>query len=337
MKRSIMGLIYFIQGMRSAGINIDERLQKIGINVEQLDPQALIHRRLEWKIQQYISEEYDVLVGIEIGKQYSLSGYGSFLMLLLTAKDVQSALEQAILFQMLTYLFAELDRQIDQQNFILIYRPVQGYEQDLRTHAEVAGTYKFIQDIYKILGLPQLSIQVNLSFHPPVNEQQLAQYQHYYGRNVSFGHRETTFLCDSILLKQPLSTADTVMHDVYKKRCLEDIAKLQVEDIHHNNLIVQLKDYLQLQTGKIPHLKDISLALNLPERTLRHQLALQQTSFQKIKDEILKQRTIVLLSDQKMTIEQIADVLGYAETAAFNHAFKRWFGGISPKQYQKRM
>ena len=34
------------------------------------------------------------------------------------------------------------------------------------------------------------------------------------------------------------------------------------------------------------------------------------------------------------SIEMIAELLGYSEPAAFNHAFKRWFGQ-SPRQYTK--
>ena len=36
-----------------------------------------------------------------------------------------------------------------------------------------------------------------------------------------------------------------------------------------------------------------------------------------------------------LTVEQVARRLGYAETAAFNHAFSRWFG-VAPNEYRSR-
>jgi AraC-like DNA-binding protein len=42
-----------------------------------------------------------------------------------------------------------------------------------------------------------------------------------------------------------------------------------------------------------------------------------------------------LLSHVGLTVEQVARRLGYAETAAFNHAFARWYG-LAPNEYRRR-
>ena len=50
MKRSVLGLMYLIQGMRKAGVAVDQKLQSIGLRVESLDPNAIIHPALEWDL-----------------------------------------------------------------------------------------------------------------------------------------------------------------------------------------------------------------------------------------------------------------------------------------------
>jgi len=40
-----------------------------------------------------------------------------------------------------------------------------------------------------------------------------------------------------------------------------------------------------------------------------------------------------LVARTALTVEQIADSLGYAETASFTHAFKRWTGR-SPREFR---
>lgn len=334
MQRSVMGLIYLIQGMQSAGIDLSDKLHQIGIHPHALDPQGYIQRDLEWKIQNHLTQGYDPHFGIFIGQQYSLSGYGPYLMLLLTSSTVKNAVDEAIYFQQLTYLFGQLEIQIDEKYLYLKYRPVKGYEHSLRTYAEIAGTYKFIKDIYKMLGLQDVEIKVKLAFPYPSEGSNLEQCKLFYGLNAQFDSNETVFACDFSILNQTLSTSDSVMHAVYKKRCEEEIELLGHQTQHEADLVFKIKNFLQLQNGVIPKINDIAIALSLPERTLRHRLSLQNTNFKIIKDDFLKQRAERLLMDQDLTIEEIAVVLGYSEASAFNHAFKRWFG-ISPKQYSK--
>jgi AraC-like DNA-binding protein len=42
---------------------------------------------------------------------------------------------------------------------------------------------------------------------------------------------------------------------------------------------------------------------------------------------------IELLSQVGLTVEQVARRLGYAETAAFDNAFSRWYG--APNEYRR--
>ncbi len=334
MKRSIMGLMYLIQGMQSVGVDVYARLKEIGIDSQQLNPQALIHRELEWHIQQHIGQDLDPFLGLLIGQQYALAGYGPFLMFLMTAKSVDEAFREGIQYDRLTYVFGKLSYCVEQNRLGLIYQPVnlKNLDFQLRTNAEISGTYRFIRDIYQMMGLPVMDIQVELPISIPEDQEQLIAYQMYYGANVQFGFEQARFWVDASILRHQLATADPIMHEVYRQRCDEEVARMSEKSDEQSDLIVQIQDYLLLQSESIPSLSAIAKALHIPERTLRHQLSLQQTSFQKIREQVLQQRAKQLLLEHKYTIEEIAIVLGYAETASFNHAFKRWYG-ISPKQF----
>ena len=100
------------------------------------------------------------------------------------------------------------------------------------------------------------------------------------------------------------------------------------------SLIQRVQDYLELQTGAMPSMAETAQALNLPERTLRHQLQQLNTSYKQIREDIIKDKALRLMEYKEYSIEMIAELLGYSEPAAFNHAFKRWFGQ-SPRQYTK--
>lgn len=104
MKRSILSLIYLIQGMRKAGIDVDQKLQTIGLRVDALDPSSIIHPSLEYDVLRVVGEGIEPLRGLFLGQHYALAGYGPLLMLLVTSPTVRHALNEGIRFQQLTHL-----------------------------------------------------------------------------------------------------------------------------------------------------------------------------------------------------------------------------------------
>ena len=58
-------------------------------------------------------------------------------------------------------------------------------------------------------------------------------------------------------------------------------------------------------------------------------------AFARLTNDVRATLATELLSQVGLTVEQVARRLGYAETAAFNHAFSRWFG-IAPNEYRRR-
>jgi AraC-like DNA-binding protein len=70
-------------------------------------------------------------------------------------------------------------------------------------------------------------------------------------------------------------------------------------------------------------------------RSLTRQLAKEGTTFGEIQERLRQRLAFRYLADDRMSIQQIAWLLGYAEPGAFSHAFKRWTG-TSPKQARKQ-
>lgn len=338
MKRSMMGLMYLIQGMQAVGVDVEQRLEQIGIRMSQLDPQAVIHRDLELRIQQHLTQNVPPFLGLAIGQHYTLAGYGPFLMLLMTAKNVAAAFEIAMYYQRLTYIFGRLSFLHREGRVVLIYHPIDTPDKSalLRLNAELSGTFRFIRDIYQMSGLPDYAIQVTLPIEKPQCEDEQRAYYDYYGAAVRFSHTQAEFCIDEDILTYSLASADEIMHRVYRQRCDEELLRLGSGSIKTDDLVVKVIDYLSLQKEVIPSLANLALTLNMPERTLRHQLNIQNTSFQKIRAEVLQQKAMQLLEDEQYTIEEVGQLLGYAETAAFNHAFKRWFAQ-TPTQFRQQI
>jgi AraC-like DNA-binding protein len=71
----------------------------------------------------------------------------------------------------------------------------------------------------------------------------------------------------------------------------------------------------------------------MSSRTLRRRLDEEGTSFRSLLEEVRQALAEELLATGGLSLEEIAERLGYGEVSNFIHAFKRW-KGVPPRQYR---
>ena len=76
----------------------------------------------------------------------------------------------------------------------------------------------------------------------------------------------------------------------------------------------------------MPDMATVAAERHVTERTLRRQLADEGVGFRSLVAEIREALATELLGGTGLTVEQTAHRLGYADPAAFVHAFRRWTG-----------
>lgn len=80
--------------------------------------------------------------------------------------------------------------------------------------------------------------------------------------------------------------------------------------------------------------EDAAAALFISKRTLARRLEQEGNSYQQIRDKVLSQQASSYLQHSQMSVEAIASLLNYYDSANFRRAFKRWFS-VSPSQYRQ--
>jgi AraC-like DNA-binding protein len=83
-----------------------------------------------------------------------------------------------------------------------------------------------------------------------------------------------------------------------------------------------------------PTLEEIARRMNTSPRTLIRRLRAAGTTFQVEIDAIRQQRAMEMLQRVSVPVSSIAETLGFADSAGFAKAFKRWTG-VSPSNYRK--
>ena len=103
------------------------------------------------------------------------------------------------------------------------------------------------------------------------------------------------------------------------------------------DFVAQVKAELLNRIGsRDASLEEIAHSLNLSRSTLERRLSAQDTSFRKVKDEIVHQLATKALDDTNARISAIARQLGYEQLSSFSRAFTRLSGGLTPLKYRKR-
>lgn len=75
-----------------------------------------------------------------------------------------------------------------------------------------------------------------------------------------------------------------------------------------------------------PSAGGVAAALGVSERTLRRRLDAEGTGFQALLDQVRMSLAGRLLATGSLSVDEVARRLGYAESASFIHAHRRWLG-----------
>jgi AraC-like DNA-binding protein len=85
---------------------------------------------------------------------------------------------------------------------------------------------------------------------------------------------------------------------------------------------------------RYPRIDWVASKLGMTRRSLQRRLAEKGTTFNRLSEELLRDRAKALLTQAGESITDIALNLGYTDTAHFTRAFKRWTG-VSPSAYRR--
>ncbi len=149
--------------------------------------------------------------------------------------------------------------------------------------------------------------------------------------HVEFDRERSVVRVPRGMLDEPLPQADP--HTLAD--CVAQCEQVLERRRRRHGMSARVRSELLSAPGEMPVLDAVAASLHLHPRTLRRRLAEEGTSFRALTNDVRATLAAELLSQVGLTVEQVARRLGYAETAAFNHAFSRWFG-LAPNEFRRR-
>jgi AraC-like DNA-binding protein len=159
----------------------------------------------------------------------------------------------------------------------------------------------------------------------------IAEYQAVFGCPIRFEQACSALLVPMEYLAVPLRQADANLLRTLEEHALTLMASLDDDEPLPRRVKNALR--LLLKDG-LPRKERVAEKFHMTVRTLQRHLQQAGTSYQQILDELRQELAEHYLLRSELTIQDIANYLGFTESRSFHRSFKAWTGQ-TPGEYRE--
>ena len=320
-----------IKAMEAMGFDARDCLAGTGIKPEDLlapDPQLEFSFEQEFRFHRNLLQlTGDPLLGLKLGKAYTIQTYGLFGYAFMSAPTLRQAMTIVSKYGPLTFTLFRVDfietategilrfsRQLDIPADLLCYyvdrdvaAALTGVEPDKTIHVRPTG----------------IALAHN-------GQGQQRSYERFFGCPISFNAPRSELQVDISILDAPMPLQDAETSAICQQQCQLLLARMSKS----SGFIERVRQCIVARPGEFPDIETIAKKLNMTTRTLRRRLSDEDSSYQQILGDVRYQLAREYLATSALPIEEIAAMLGYSSPGNFTHAFKRW-NGEPPRAYRQ--
>jgi AraC-like DNA-binding protein len=291
--RAARGVVLLVEHARGRGLSDDLVLAGSGLTASDLLVATEVTAAQELRVVRNLRARLGE-VGTEVGRRYRASTFGVLGYALLASRTVHEAMNVALRFLDLSNTFAIPRAELDGPRVRIVVDGT-GLPADVRRFLVERDTAAIRAVLAELAGL---SISATRSGDV----------------------RVLTF--DVADLARPLSHSDPAALETSEAVCLEVVGRRR----ERTGIAGQVRVLVTQQlTGGAP-MAAVADRLGVSERTLRRRLAADGTSYQRLLDEVRASLADELIGTGRLSVEEIAVRLGYAEASSFIAAHRRWTG-----------
>jgi len=149
------------------------------------------------------------------------------------------------------------------------------------------------------------------------------KYSEFFNCEVLFNQPANQLVINGESLKQPCLTSCQSLHLQLKRKADNELASVQLGLSFTEKVARVITPLLNVST---PSLEQVAEQLNIAPWTIRRNLINEGSSFQKVLNDTRCDLAISYVTSTTLSVGEIAYLLGFGSSAAFQHAFKRWTG-----------
>ena len=317
-----------IEAARRVGIGADALLRGTGLCDEQLrEPGARItYRAFLTLYRNLMAHRLPPDFGFMQGA-FSIASYGMLGYAMMSCANLEQAIRIALKYYRTAGPILDLSFEFDDAGLAITARNVLDLDSRTLTLATEELFTPFPLLLEMLVGMRVNPQRVELAYPAPAHR---ALYERAFSSPVEFDCAESRFVLGADALALPLIQADAESALVFERSCRELLQEIE----RHESLSNELRQLLLKSPGNLPDAATAAARMRLGERTLRRRLADEGTTFQSILDEVRCRIATDYLTTTHLSMQEIAELLGFSEATNFRRAFLRWTRR-SPTSYRK--
>lgn len=259
----------------------------------------------------------DPLLGLHVGQRIRLAHMGVLGYVLLNCETLGAAIERMLRYHRLVNDHTQMKQSSVGHAAVLSWDGVDGRPGALFDEMGITALVHFARDIS---SKPLTFIEVCFINPPPTDKR---PYERFFGCPVRFSERTTRVVFAPSVLELPLRQPDPLLRQV-----LEEQVERLLEGLPRRASLEEAvrRVVMRLALDGEPSLQHVADELQLSTRVLYRRLASEHLNFRKLRDQALQSLAEQHLADARLSLSEVALLLGYSEQSAFTRAFKRWTG-----------
>lgn len=305
--------------LKFTGLTVDQLMRDDSLISDHQQIQIL-HNSLELSTSEYF--------GLSLGQRLTPSTHGAMGLLINSSPNLMTVLNALETFLPTRMSLIRLEVHTDKKwtNCLIFFEKTLGNAVHRLLSESVAVI--FSEFAKSILGHPLTDAVIQFSHAVPNYH---SRYEDYLACEYRFGQLQLSIQLPTELCLIANASAQQDSYLLAMRQC--EIILNKIQSKQHNTTNQVQKVMLSYPLGQFSE-EDIASALFFNKRTLARHLSKENTSYRKIRDSILSEQASGYLRDSDISIEAIASLLNYHDTASFRRAFKRWFG-LPPSSYRR--
>ncbi|MFJ6671674.1 AraC family transcriptional regulator [Actinosynnema sp. NPDC091369] len=325
-RRGIASVALLVRYGGDHGIGVDRLLAGSGVTAAHLaEPGVEVDARQELRV---VRNLVAVLpgCGVDVGRRYHATTFGILGYAFLSSATVRDAVDTALRYLDLSFAFTNPTASVDgdRVRVELDATALPGEVARFLVERDLAAIHTVIGELVPG-GVPVL--EVDLPFPEPAG----VGYEDVLGVRPTFDAHRCGSSFDISFLGRGLPLASPETSAMCEAQCRDLVARRR----DRSGVAQAVRTRLARSDAFAVTVEEVAAELAMSPRTLRRRLAACGTGYQELLDEARAERAEELLTSTDLPVERIATLLGYAEPAAFIHAFRRW-RGTTPGHYARR-
>lgn len=258
-------------------------------------------------------------LAIDVGSRFHVSSYGIYGLALLSSSDFRQTAAFAVQFYQLTAPLVDItfEEQPGRAVWSMKVLPFKRLDTALRDFIVELQFSALLCAHRDVMGSDFNLMKVELNAQKPSWS---AHHAERFGCDVLYEQPQNRLIYAPEWLDRKPALGNSVTYTQVAEICNDLLTELK----QNTGVAGRVRQVLLADLESPPDANSLARQLGLSTRTLRRRLQEENTSYRELIDDLRAQTAIRYMRDTRLTVENIAFLLGFSDTSAFRYAFKRW-------------